>query len=68
MKKNQPNDFYKYTSMASKMALVILAGVYGGKKIDEKLNLSFPAFTLILSIISVSLAIYIVIKDTSHTK
>jgi len=54
--------------MASKMALVILAGVYGGKKIDEKLNLSFPAFTLILSIISVSLAIYIVIKDTSHTK
>ncbi|GIK69893.1 MAG: hypothetical protein BroJett020_11880 [Bacteroidota bacterium] len=68
MKKNQPNDFYKYTSMASKMALVILAGVYGGKKIDEKLNLSFPVFTLILSIISVSLAIYIVIKDTSRTK
>lgn len=68
MKKNQPSDFYKYTSMATKMALVILAGVYGGKQLDEKLKLSFPAFTLLLSIISVSLAIYIVIKDTSNTK
>jgi hypothetical protein len=54
--------------MATKMAMVILAGVYGGKLIDEKLKFSFPAFTLILSIVSVSLAIYIVIKDTSNTK
>ncbi len=51
--------------MASKMALVIGGGVYGGIRLDRYLSLGFPAFTLVFSLASVALAIYIVIKDTA---
>jgi len=45
------------------MLVIILAGVFGGLKLDEWLKLNFPVFTVILSILSVSLAIFVVIKD-----
>jgi ATP synthase protein I len=62
-KKEQPNDFLRYTGMATKMAVVILAGVWFGQWLDGEQE--FPLFTLIFSILSVTMAIYIVIKDTS---
>jgi len=46
------------------MAIAILGGVYGGKYIDEKLALETPVFTLILSLLGLTLAIVIIIKDT----
>ncbi|MCD6202303.1 MAG: AtpZ/AtpI family protein [Bacteroidales bacterium] len=49
--------------MALEMGVIIFLGVFGGLKLDQKLNLSFPFFTLLLSIVSVSLAIYVAIKD-----
>jgi hypothetical protein len=45
------------------MVIIILAGTFGGIKLDSKLNLQFPVFTIILSLLSVGFAIYIVIKD-----
>jgi|AntRauTorcE11897_2_1112592.scaffolds.fasta_scaffold46881_2 membrane protein DedA with SNARE-associated domain len=56
----------KYTGMAMKMALVILAGVLGGRELDERSSLEFPLWTLVLSLVGVALAIYFVIKDTSR--
>lgn len=64
--KKGPNDFYRYTGMAIKMAIVILLGVVGGQKLDEKAGSQSPWFTIILSLTSVAVAIYIVIKDTSQ--
>ncbi len=49
--------------MALEMGVIIFLGVFGGWKLDQKLNLSFPVFTLILSLIAVGLAIYVAIKD-----
>lgn len=46
------------------MAAVILAGVYGGQWADDQVGMEFPLFTLILSIVSVAIAIYIIIRDT----
>jgi len=46
------------------MAIIIGAGVYGGIKLDELSSLDFPLWTLVLSLISVVLAIYQIIKDT----
>jgi hypothetical protein len=60
--------YAKYTSIAMQMLVIILAGVFGGMKLDEWLNLKFPIFTVLLSIISVSLSIYIVIKDLLKNK
>lgn len=51
--------------MAIKMGVVIFAGVYGGILLDEKFRLATPWWTIVLSLVSVAIAIYIVIKDTS---
>jgi hypothetical protein len=45
------------------MLVIILAGVFGGYKLDQWLELNVPIFTVLLSLLSVVLAIYTVIKD-----
>ena len=62
-KKKQFNDYAKYSSIAFQMLAIILVGVFGGIKLDEFLKTKFPVFTVILTILSVVLAIYFVIKD-----
>jgi len=62
-KKNPLNNYAKYSSIAMQMLVIILIGVYGGYKLDELLEIKFPVFTILLSLISVSLAIYVAIKD-----
>lgn len=62
--KNLPNTIVKYSGLSAKMAIAILGGVYGGKYLDEKLTLETPIFTLIFSLLGLSLAIVIIIKDT----
>jgi hypothetical protein len=49
------------------MLLIILAGVFGGVKLDEWLELGAPVFTVVLSLLSVVLAIYYVTKDLLRT-
>lgn len=62
-KKKPLEDYAKYSSIALQMLTIILIGVFGGIKLDEWLNLGFPVFTLILTLLSVILAIYYIIKD-----
>lgn len=57
------NAFLRYTSMCTQMAITILIGVWGGRKLDEKFPRDFPLFTLVCAIVSVVVAIYFVIKD-----
>ncbi len=45
------------------MGIIITAGVFGGKYADEYFGFKFPVLTVVLSLFSVALAIYIVIKD-----
>ncbi|MCF8297604.1 MAG: AtpZ/AtpI family protein [Saprospiraceae bacterium] len=66
-KKPLPN-YAKYSSIAFQMIAIILAGVFGGIKLDEILKFNFPIFTVVLSIISVAVAIYFVIKDLINSK
>lgn len=49
--------------MAVQMAAIIVGGVLGGVEIDKYLKLSFPIFTLVLTLLSVFLAIYYFIRD-----
>ncbi len=70
MKKTRPNNpkkkidqFIRYSSLAFEMISIMGAGVFAGYKIDQWLNLSFPAFTLSLMILSVIGAIYHAIKN-----
>jgi len=62
-KKKKLNNFAKYSTMASQMAIIITIGSLGGLKLDQWLKLEFPYFTLSLSVLSVAMAVYLAIKD-----
>lgn len=62
-KKKALDNYTRYSSIAFQMLIIILIGVFGGIKLDEWLKLTVPVFTIILSILSVILAIYTVTKD-----
>ena len=49
--------------MGLQMGVIIFVGVFGGFKLDELLNLKFPVFTVVLSLLSVFASIYFVTKD-----
>ena len=62
--KRPPLESYaRYTSLAFQMFAIIGLGIFGGVKLDQWLNLSFPVFTVLLSLISVAAAIYTAVKD-----
>ena len=61
--KKQLDNYVKYSSLAFQMLAIILAGVFGGYKLDQWLSLKFPIFTIVLSTASVVLAIYYATKD-----
>ena len=67
MKQQKQKDkfsvYAKYSNMAFQMIAIILIGTFGGFKLDEFLNWGFPLFTVVLSLLSVVLAIYISVKD-----
>jgi hypothetical protein len=45
------------------MVIIVLAGAYGGVKLDKWIQWKFPLFTLLFSILGVAIAIYIAVKD-----
>jgi len=56
------NDYARYSGMAFQMAVIIIAGVFGGLKLDQWAGIR-PVFTVVLSLVSVVLAIYFVTRD-----
>jgi hypothetical protein len=67
-KKQRLSDYVKYSGMVFQMAAIIGLGVYAGIKLDEYLGLKFPVFTLILSLFSITAAVYYVIRDILKKK
>ena len=59
----QPNSFYKYTGMATKMLVIVLVFTFGGVKLDEYTNMNFSLFTLIGALSGSVLGIYSMIRD-----
>ncbi|HET6560161.1 MAG TPA: AtpZ/AtpI family protein [Prolixibacteraceae bacterium] len=61
-KKKKLDDFIRYSNLAFEMIAIMGVGVFAGIKIDQWLEMRFPAFTLGLMILSVAGAIYHVIR------
>ena len=61
------NQAARYSGIAFEMIFIMLAGVFGGIKLDEKLNTQ-PVFTALLALLSVFAAIYFAIKDFLRKK
>ena len=61
--KNKLKSYAKYSNIAFQMIAIIVIGAFGGLKLDEFLNWGIPVFTLLFTVLSVIVAIYISIKD-----
>jgi F0F1-type ATP synthase assembly protein I len=57
------NAFAKYGALGIQMAAIIGGGCYSGFKLDEYYKTTTPVFTIILSLLSIALAMYVVLKD-----
>jgi F0F1-type ATP synthase assembly protein I len=66
-KKQQLNSYARYSGMGLQMLVIILAGVFGGYKLDQWLHTG-PLLIIILSIISVIISIYSVTRDLLRKK
>ena len=56
-KKDSPLKFYaKYSSLAMQMVVIIVAGAFGGKALDNWVQWEFPVFTLVLTILAVAVS------------
>jgi F0F1-type ATP synthase assembly protein I len=62
------NSYAKYSNMAFQMIAIILIGVFGGIKLDHWLNMKFPLFTVIFSLLATGLSVYNGIKDLLKIK
>lgn len=60
--KRSLNNYARYSSIAIQMVVIIILGVFGGYWLDMWLATA-PIFTVILSLFSVVVAIYLVTKD-----
>lgn len=61
-RKNQLNDYVRYSALGFQMAIIIFMATWVGVKLDAWLQLSVPLFTLIFSILSVVGVLYYFIK------
>ena len=62
------NVYAKYSGIVFQMAFIIGGGTYGGVLLDEYRDKEFPLFTVILSLVSVFIALYLVIKQVINDK
>jgi F0F1-type ATP synthase assembly protein I len=67
-RKSALNDFGRYSSLAFQMIAIILAGVFGGIKLDQVVRWEFPVFTLVLTILAVFMSMYYAVKDLIRNK
>ena len=61
-KKKRLNSYIKYTSLTTQMAVIIAAGTFFGDYLDKVNKSDTPIYTIILSLISIFLALYYVLK------
>ncbi len=63
-KHNNPLKSYAvYSSLGMQMAVIILAGAFGGRELDKWLAWRFPVFTVVLTLLSIALSILYGIRE-----
>ena len=61
-KKKQLNSYIRYSSLTTQMAAIIAVGTFFGNYLDQVNNTNSKTYTITLSLISIFLALYYVIK------
>lgn len=60
--RQQAQSYMKYSGMAMQMGVIILLGVFSGKKLDEYFQTE-PYLTVLLALLSIGVALYSTLKD-----
>jgi len=64
MDENQStNKSMRYASLATQWMVMLLLAVWGGHKLDEKLNWRVPLFLILFPLISLALSLWLLIKE-----
>lgn len=66
-KKKPLNQYAQYAGMGFTMAAVMLLMIWGGYKLDEHFDKK-PVFTIILTLLSIPVALYLSLKDLLKKK
>jgi hypothetical protein len=61
--KNPLKAYAVYSSLGMQMAVIILAGAFGGKELDKWVKWHFPVFTVVLTLLSIALSILYGIRE-----
>jgi hypothetical protein len=67
-RKKLPDDYIRWSGLAFKMMATILAGFWGGRKLDQWIKPRFPIFTLSLGLGAFALSFYSLIKEVTRNK
>ena len=62
-KPKQHNKILIFSGMAFQMGGIIGLGAWGGMKLDDKFETDSQIFTIVLSLLSIFIAMYLVIRD-----
>jgi ATP synthase protein I len=57
------SSYAKYSTLGFQMVAIIGGGCFGGVKLDEYLKTTNQIFTISLSLVSIFIALYVVLKD-----
>lgn len=66
--KDKLNTYARYSGIAFEMLVIIGGGTWAGYEIDESRPQEFPLFTVVLSLFSVFVALYLVIKQVTNNE
>ncbi len=66
--KKKGNDFARFSGMAFEMLAIIGGMTWGAVWLDEQTGAEIPWFTIILSPLSVIIAVLLIIKDLNRNK
>jgi F0F1-type ATP synthase assembly protein I len=55
-------EYAKYSSLVFQMIAIVAVGVWGGIELDRLLHIKSPVFTICLTLLSASMAIYYLFK------
>lgn len=62
------NSYARFSSLGMQMALIIAGGSYGGHKLDEHYGNRTPVWTIVLSLVSIAIALYLVLREVIKPK
>ncbi len=62
-KKSQLKFYAIYSSLGIQMAVIVIAGAFGGRELHKWLQWHFPVFTIVLTLLGIVLSILYGIRE-----